>query len=191
MIDLPAPILMTIFGGYFLIVLLILLISPPLLFARNLISYADKISMVEETVDRKYFLFKTISSFIMPLLIVGILFFVFDQIKEISSIDVIWKTISFLLLITLILFAMPIFVFFLLLQFIVVVQRLHDIGLSGWWYVGVALVSSIFEILSSNYQLANVGYLGAVIFLIFYITLAFMPSKIESNKYLNKNFIGS
>ena len=182
---------MTIFGGYFLIVLLILLISPPLLFARNLISYADKISMVEETVDRKYFLFKTISSFIMPLLIVGILFFVFDQIKEISSIDVIWKTISFLLLITLILFAMPIFVFFLLLQFIVVVQRLHDIGLSGWWYVGVALVSSIFEILSSNYQLANVGYLGAVIFLIFYITLAFMPSKIESNKYLNKNFIGS
>jgi len=60
MIDLPAPILMTIFGGYFLIVLLILLISPPLLFARNLISYADKISMVEETVDRKYFLFKTI-----------------------------------------------------------------------------------------------------------------------------------
>ena len=86
---------------------------------------------------------------------------------------------------------MPIFVFFLLLQFIVVVQRLHDIGLSGWWYVGVALVSSIFEILSSNYQLANVGYLGAVIFLIFYITLAFMPSKIESNKYLNENFIGS
>ena len=199
MIDLPTSALIAIFGGYFCVLALVPLLLPETQWEKKLLSHADKFSSIEQVASRTSFLLKLIAATIVPTLIILSIYFLYKQFALLPSSYIFIKTAALLIFLTIVLVLFPIFVYFLLLNICVVVQRLHDMGFSGWWYIGVIIVSSLIEfslnwfsggIVVRNYFLIP-GAVSSLIIPIFYLSLLIYPSKIRANKYRDKGIISS
>ena len=62
-------------------------------------------------------------------------------------------------------------------------QRLHDIGLSGWWAIGMMIFGVICAVVDSVFDTGIFSALDSIVNLIFLLALGVLPSQPAENKY--------
>lgn len=62
-------------------------------------------------------------------------------------------------------------------------QRLHDIGLSGWWAIAMMVFGVICAVVDSVFDTGVFSALDSIVNLIFLLALGILPSQPEENKY--------
>jgi len=183
MLDLPVIYQIFIFGGYFLILLLFVLLRGDASFVTNIVEFADRISKIDDLSSRKQFILKYSSSFIISPIIIVVLYLIYEFVFSIGKNDIYLKVTLMLILFTILLISIPVIVFTFLLLISSTCQRLHDIGYSAWWFGVVIVVGTVTEILSKYFQLGVIGIFVGLILILFSVGLFLIPSKLEGNKY--------
>lgn len=172
-----------IFGGYFSILMLFLLLKSETLFEKKIVHFLDKISDIRGVSSRKSYLVKTVLPFIVTVIIGFFIYYFYDFLSSIDKNNTYFKVPLLLVFFTTLLIGIPIIVICVSLQLFVLIQRLHDIGHSGWWYAVAITVGLVTEILSISLDFGVIGIAIGLILTVFWLGLFFVPSKIEGNKY--------
>ena len=182
MIDLPVVTQLLIFGAFFFVILMLAILfdfPPPI---RNFLNYIDQLTSINNCISRTKFFLGYLGAHILMVGLPLITYLCFDFIQSMPPENFILKTSALLFFLLALLILMMVFVISLISIIIFVVQRMHDIGISGKWYL-LILIFPLLDTMSNQIGLSTFGVLSSLLYLGVVVALIAWPSKTENNPY--------
>lgn len=182
MIDLPDVTQLLIFGAFFFVLLMLAILFdfPPSI--RNFLSYVDRLTSINNYLTRTKFLLGFLGAHFLVIGLPLIAYLGFDFIQSMPPENFIIKTSALLVFLLALLLLMMVFVVSFISITIFVIQRMHDIGISGKWYL-LVLLFPMLDTTSNQIGLSSLGFLSLLLYLVAVIALIAWPSKLENNPY--------